>query len=48
MRLVIFTEPQEGASYDDQLRAAQLAESAGYDGFFRSDHYLAIFGARPR
>jgi F420-dependent oxidoreductase-like protein len=44
MRLVIFTEPQEGASYGDLLRVAQLAESAGYDGFFRSDHYLAIFG----
>jgi F420-dependent oxidoreductase-like protein len=44
MRLVIFTEPQEGASYDDLLRVAQLAESAGFDGFFRSDHYLAIFG----
>jgi F420-dependent oxidoreductase-like protein len=44
MRLVIFTEPQEGASYPDLLRVAQLAESAGFDGFFRSDHYLAIFG----
>ena len=44
MRLVIFTEPQEGASSHDLLRVAQLAESAGFDGFFRSDHYLAIFG----
>jgi F420-dependent oxidoreductase-like protein len=44
MRLVIFTEPQEGASYADLLRVAQLAESAGFDGFFRSDHYLAIMG----
>jgi F420-dependent oxidoreductase-like protein len=44
MRLVIFTEPQEGASYHDLLRVAQLAESAGFDGFFRSDHYRAIFG----
>ena len=43
MRLVIFTEPQEGATYDDLLRVAQLAESAGFDGFFRSDHYHAIF-----
>jgi F420-dependent oxidoreductase-like protein len=44
MRLVIFTEPQEGASYADLLRVAQLAENAGFDGFFRSDHYLGIFG----
>jgi F420-dependent oxidoreductase-like protein len=42
MRLVIFTEPQQGASYDDQLRVALAAEAAGFDGFFRSDHYLAM------
>ncbi|SCL60137.1 alkanesulfonate monooxygenase [Micromonospora eburnea] len=38
------TEPQEGASYHDLLRVAQAAEAAGYDGFFRSDHYRAIDG----
>ncbi|MQA15888.1 MAG: TIGR03560 family F420-dependent LLM class oxidoreductase [Pseudonocardiaceae bacterium] len=42
--LRIFTEPQQGASYDDLLRVARLAEDAGYDGFFRSDHYLAMGG----
>jgi F420-dependent oxidoreductase-like protein len=42
--LRIFTEPQQGASYDDLLRVAQTAEDAGYDGFFRSDHYLAMGG----
>ncbi|MFI5491145.1 LLM class F420-dependent oxidoreductase [Actinoplanes sp. NPDC051859] len=42
MRLVIFTEPQQGATYDDLRRVAQFAEEAGYDGFFRSDHYLAM------
>jgi F420-dependent oxidoreductase-like protein len=48
MRLVIFTEPQEGASYDDLRRLAQFAEEAGFDGFFRSDHYLAMDGdGRP-
>jgi F420-dependent oxidoreductase-like protein len=41
MRLVIFTEPQQGAGYDDLRRVAQLAEETGYDGFFRSDHYVA-------
>jgi F420-dependent oxidoreductase-like protein len=48
MRLVIFTEPQQGASYDDLLRVALSAEQAGYDGFFRSDHYLTMSGdGRP-
>ena len=42
MRLVVFTEPQQGASYADLLRVAQTTEAAGYDGFFRSDHYLAM------
>jgi len=40
--LRIFTEPQMGASYDDQLRVAQAAEAAGYDAFFRSDHFLVM------
>jgi alkanesulfonate monooxygenase len=43
--LRIFIEPQIGASYDDQLRVAQTAEAAGYDAFFRSDHFLAMGGA---
>lgn len=41
-KLRIFTEPQEGATYDDLLRVAKTAESAGYDAFFRSDHYLRM------
>src|SRR3954465_6121675 len=44
MRLVIFTEPQQGAAYDDLRRVAPLAEQTGYDGFFRSDHYVAMGG----
>jgi F420-dependent oxidoreductase-like protein len=42
MRLVVFTEPQLGASYTDQLRVAQHAEELGFDAFFRSDHYLTM------
>ncbi|WP_436527083.1 LLM class F420-dependent oxidoreductase [Actinoplanes sp. HUAS TT8] len=42
MRLVIFTEPQQGASHDDLLRVAKAAEDGGFDGFFRSDHYLKM------
>jgi F420-dependent oxidoreductase-like protein len=40
--LRIFTEPQQGASYNDQLRVATTAEAAGYDAFFRSDHFLKM------
>jgi F420-dependent oxidoreductase-like protein len=42
MQLRIFTEPQQGASYDDLLRVARAAEDLGFDAFFRSDHYLRI------
>jgi F420-dependent oxidoreductase-like protein len=40
--LRIFTEPQQGASYDDQLAVAQATERLGFSAFFRSDHYLAM------
>lgn len=42
MRLCIFTEPQQGASYDDLLRVARRTEECGFDGFFRSDHFLVM------
>jgi F420-dependent oxidoreductase-like protein len=42
--LRIFTEPQQGASYHQLLRLARATEDAGYDAFFRSDHYLAMAG----
>jgi F420-dependent oxidoreductase-like protein len=38
----IFVEPQQGATYDDLLLAARAAERLGFDGFFRSDHYLGM------
>ncbi|MBC9226986.1 TIGR03560 family F420-dependent LLM class oxidoreductase [Aeromicrobium sp. 636] len=44
MHLRIFTEPQQGASYDDLLAVAQESERLGFDAFFRSDHYLAMGG----
>ncbi len=45
MDLRIFTEPQQGATYDDLLAVAQCAEAEGFDAFFRSDHYLKMGGA---
>ncbi len=40
----VFVEPQQGASYSDQLEVAKAAESLGFSAFFRSDHYLAMSG----
>jgi F420-dependent oxidoreductase-like protein len=42
MELRIFTEPQQGASYDDLLAVASTAEELGFGAFFRSDHYLKM------
>lgn len=44
MEFRVFTEPQQGASYADQLAVAQTAEQLGFAAFFRSDHYLAMSG----
>jgi len=44
MRLRIFTEPQQGASYATLRRVAKAAEDLGFDAFFRSDHYLKMGG----
>jgi F420-dependent oxidoreductase-like protein len=48
MDVRIFTEPQQGATYDDLLAVARLTEELGFDAFFRSDHYQAFSGdGRP-
>lgn len=39
MKLRVFTEPQQGASYAQLLAVAQRAEASGFDAFFRSDHF---------
>lgn len=38
----IFTEPQQGAGYEDILGVARRAEELGFSAFFRSDHYLKM------
>ncbi|WP_433579821.1 LLM class F420-dependent oxidoreductase [Nocardia brasiliensis] len=45
MELRIFTEPQQGASYDTVLTVAKATEDLGFDAFFRSDHYLPMGAA---
>lgn len=42
MELRVFTEPQQGATYDDLLAVALEAERLGFGAFFRSDHFLGI------
>jgi F420-dependent oxidoreductase-like protein len=42
MDLRIFTEPQQGATYDTLLKVAQATEELGFDAFFRSDHYVSM------
>jgi len=42
--LRVFTEPQQGATYDTLLAVAQRAEQLGFDAFFRSDHYINFDG----
>jgi F420-dependent oxidoreductase-like protein len=44
MEFRVFIEPQQGASYADQLAVAQTAEQLGFAAFFRSDHYVAMAG----
>ena len=51
MRMRVLLEPHHGASYDQILALARGCEQAGFDAFFRSDHYLGIdpdeVGYRP-
>ncbi|MEU8969146.1 LLM class F420-dependent oxidoreductase [Streptomyces monashensis] len=45
MDLRVFTEPQQGATYETLLRVARAAEELHYGAFFRSDHYLHMGSA---
>lgn len=44
MRYALMTEPQQGYSYQDILDAAEAAMTAGFETFFRSDHYSSFPG----
>src|SRR5512140_1952962 len=44
MRFSLMIEPQQGLSYDEQLQIAKLAERAGFETLFRSDHYTSFPG----
>lgn len=44
MRFAMMIEAQQGLSYLDQLAFVRRAESAGFEAFFRSDHYASFPG----
>jgi alkanesulfonate monooxygenase len=44
VKLRIFVEPQQGATYDQLLEVARATEAGGFDALFRSDHYLTMGG----
>jgi F420-dependent oxidoreductase-like protein len=47
MKVRVLMEPRHGATYDRIVAMAQATEEAGFDAFFRSDHYLGIDSADP-
>jgi F420-dependent oxidoreductase-like protein len=44
MRFALMIEPQQGLTYDEQLAIVRRAEAAGFESFFRSDHYQSFPG----
>ncbi|HEX6470672.1 MAG TPA: LLM class F420-dependent oxidoreductase [Streptosporangiaceae bacterium] len=42
MRVRVLLEPLHGGTYDQILALARATEEAGFDAFFRSDHYLGV------
>jgi F420-dependent oxidoreductase-like protein len=44
MRFALMSEPQQGLAYEELLALARTAESAGFETFFRSDHYTSFPG----
>ncbi len=44
MRFALMSEPQQGLSYEELLALARTAEAAGFETFFRSDHYTSFPG----
>ena len=47
MKVRVLMEPRHGATYDRIAAMARATEEAGFDAFFRSDHYLGIDAADP-
>ncbi len=48
MRFALMSEPQQGMSYAEILALARTAEEAGFETYFRSDHYASFPGGSGR
>jgi F420-dependent oxidoreductase-like protein len=44
MRFALMIEAQQGPTYEDQLAIVRRAAAAGFEAFFRSDHYESFPG----
>jgi len=44
VRFALMIEAQQGLTYDEQLAIVRRAEAAGFESFFRSDHYQSFPG----
>ena len=44
MRFALMIEAQQGLTYADQLAIVRRADAAGFEAFFRSDHYASFPG----
>src|ERR687897_1357926 len=44
MRFALMSEPQQGMSYSEILALVSTAEEAGFESYFRSDHYASFPG----
>jgi len=44
MRFALMIEAQQGLTYEDQLAIVRRAHAAGFESFFRSDHYAGFPG----
>jgi F420-dependent oxidoreductase-like protein len=44
VRFALMIEAQQGLSYEEQLAIVRRAEAAGFESFFRSDHYQSFPG----
>jgi F420-dependent oxidoreductase-like protein len=48
MRYALMSEPQQGLTYQEILALARTAEEAGFESYFRSDHYASFPGEADR
>jgi F420-dependent oxidoreductase-like protein len=48
MRISLMIEGQEDVSWEAWLELADACEESGFDGLFRSDHYLSVMGQPGR